>query len=78
MKPSIATATIALALSASLGVAQAKSIGQKAEADQVIVMSDSDPAMQKAFDQARKTLPEFLQNRPSLLPAPTPTCSRWA
>ena len=68
MKPSIATATIALALSASLGVAQAKSIGQKAEADQVIVMSDSDPAMQKAFDQARKTLPDFLQK--AAKPAP--------
>lgn len=62
------SATIALALSASLGVAQAKSISQKAEADQTIVMSDSDPAMQKAFDQARKTLPEFLQK--AAKPAP--------
>lgn len=68
MKQYTVAAFMALALAGSLSQAQAKSFSDKAEADQVVGMSDSDPAMQKAFDKARKTLPDFLQKAAN--PAP--------
>ena len=52
-------AAAALALTAH-GVL-AKDISEKAARDEIINMRDADPAMQKAFDKARKTLPEFLK-----------------
>ena len=56
---------IAAALAASLGAAQAKSISQKAEADQVINMGSNEPAMAKAFAQAKKTLPARVAGDPA-------------
>ena len=40
---------------------QAKSISNKAERDDITLMADADPAMQKAFALAQKTLPDFLR-----------------
>lgn len=68
MKHAIAVTAIAMSLAGGLGAVEAKSISQKAEADQVIDMSSSDPAMQKAFASAKKTLPDFLQK--AAKPAP--------
>ena len=48
---------VALALVA--GVSQAKGINEKAESDEIINMSDNDPAMKRAFVKAQKTLPDF-------------------
>lgn len=58
-QPWILCAAAALALAAPL--VQAKDISGKAARDEIVTMKDEGPAMQKAFDKARKTLSEFLK-----------------
>lgn len=59
--PWIYCAATAAALALATPVIQAKDISEKASRDEIITMKDADPAMQKAFDKARKTLPDFLK-----------------
>ena len=63
---------VALALVA--GVSQAKGINEKAESDEIINMSDNDPAMKRAFVKAQKTLPDFLRQAAN----PQPNTSNYA
>ncbi len=52
---------LSLLLACQLGLpAHAKDLAAKAERDEVVFMPDDDPAMRRAFQQARATLDDFL------------------
>ena len=55
----------ALLLCGLVGPALSQSVLERAKADELVFMADEEPAMRRAFEQARATLDEFLRNAKS-------------
>ena len=62
---------LALTLCCSGDSALAQSVVERAKADELVFMDDEEPAMHRAFEQARATLDEFLQKAKAPPPGTT-------